>query len=277
MEEVVLVTRRPWLRGRSAVTVLAVVAVAVVAAAALAFASQSSADRDEKEIKSLIRAYEATEAEMSQLPQSAVRQVEERLAALPAVSSRTGRGQDVSPVAILPEAVRQEIDRRVEACDAEFCSSSWRARHVNDVPMSDVIESGLYNNAEPDSLLDGRYITEVLSVNVMRNDGQAALAWAYSWTGPDSAGVPGGQSWVIQEYRLVREDDAWKLDARTPLVTAAAETDDEGAPLSWGPDAPHDSLADAEQESASALYSDQVIPKERLQALVDAAEERLQP
>gem|GEM_PF-1667745 len=260
-------SKRRW------VTVAVVLALlGTIAVGGLVLAQVSPAGIDEAEIASLIRAFERTEASMGAIPDGAVSSVHARLAELPELSRRAGRGEELSPVKLLPDVARDEINRAWSVWNTDYCSAAWQARHAEDTPLSDIIESGLYNNAEGANEL-GRDVTELLSVAVMRDDGKSAIVWAYSWTGQETPGGQGGQSWIIQEYRVVREGDAWRIDARRALTSAAAQTDDRGQQLSWGPESPHDSLVDAEQEGESELYPGMSIPVEQLKSLVYAAQD----
>lgn len=247
--------RRSWL-------LVAALASACALGSAFVLTSRSSADADQAAITAIISDFQQAEAARSDIPADAVSEIQARLADLQPISD--GSADDSgSPVEILPTAVKEKMNRAKGALLNAFCSQAFQRRHEHDARLSDIVEAGLYNN--PQQTLVVREQTEVLASPMLKDDGETAIVWAYSWWGDVTASGHGCQGWDVSEYRMIKEDGAWKVDRRSPLVSA------ESTSAEWGPHAPHTSIANAEQEGPSALYPDQAIPRDQLQAVVDMA------
>lgn len=244
---------------------LGVFVIACSLATAFVLTARSSADADQVAISALISDFQQAEVNASIIPGDSVNVVQTRLDSLSATMNRPTTDTDSSPVQILPAPVRERMNRATEARLQKYCSSAYQKLAANSTPLADVVEAGLYNNPQLPLLVEPQ--TELLAALVMKNDGQTAIVWAYSWGGDVTTTGKGGQSWRVVEYRVVKENGQWRVDGRSSLAVAESTSQ----PYQWGPYTPHTPLEDAEQEGTSVLYPSQMIPRDKLQALADMA------
>ncbi len=203
---------------------------------------------------SMVAAFEAAQASESTIPAGSVSVVQARLDVLAKADDRPVADDDRSPVRVLPAAVCETIDEAHAKRLATFCSTAYQRRHAEDVPLSDVVEAALYNNPTAPLCLENE--PKLLSGVTKKNEDGVAIVWAYLWFGDVTTKGQGGQSWRVQEYRLVKQDGHWRIDARNCLASASAKESAGDAEASWGPYSPHYSIAEADLEGASELGID---------------------
>jgi hypothetical protein len=230
--------------------------------------SRTSADADETEILSLISDFMTAEAKQSQIPAEALPIVEERLAALADAEDERVADDESAVHDILPADVRQGIDKAFADRLATYCSAAYQERHADDVSLSGVVEAGLHNSPKAPVCVESK---QILMAGVLKsNDDGIAIVWTYSWSGDETTQGHGAQAWAFEEYRLIREDGEWRIDARSSLASSTPVRDAR-QPAAWGPYSVHYPLAEAELEGTSELGLDDSAVRSGLTSLESLA------
>lgn len=248
---------------------LLVAVLACVAGSAFLWTDRSPADADQVPILSLIADYRRAEISEATIPADALDIVAARLDAVAQSPDRETMDEEYSPTTILPSDVREGMDKAHAWRLATYCSAAYQERHAGDVSLSDVVEAGLYNAPTDPIVVEQQY--ELMAVQVLENDGGKAIVWTYSWAGDVLSDGKGRQTWTVEEYRVIKEDEEWRVDARRRLVMTFPENGEQNSVETWGPLSPHYSIVYAQQEGPSELYPDQLVPRGMLQNLEEIA------
>ncbi len=254
---------------RHIVLILAGIAMGALVASMTVLDSRASAEADETEMLSVVAAFEAAQASESTIPADSLSVVQDRLDTLATADDRPVADDEQSPVRVLPADVCDAIDKAHAERLATFCSKAYQMRHEEDVPLSDVVEAGLYNNPTAPLCVESRQ--KLLAEVMKKNDDGVAIVWVYLWFGDVTTKGYGGQSWRVHEYRLVKQDGDWRIDARSCLASSCSKKSGDDAATSWGPYSPHYSIAEAELEGSSELDLDANAIREGLKGLENLA------
>jgi hypothetical protein len=244
-------------RKRRVVTVLC--AVAVVAGISATWATLGAqAAPDKSAIQAVISGYETGKDEANSVPYAYAAQVQSGLDQLKADPSWKPNATETNPGAhVLPAAAWSQMADTYDANVAKYCTGQFHGNFSNGDEAAASINAGLRNNPQEPVLVQEQ--TKVLEIQIEKVEGSTCVVWAYRWTGDITTKGHGPEDWSVYEYTLVNDGDSWRIASRAQLV-ALTEFYNTGERISdaWGPNAPHQSVAERDDQniSKSSLYPD---------------------